>query len=63
MGKMISRYNLFFISLLIIILIINSKPYDYLMGEKDKISDMLKSREGVTRYQDRLLRGHYGVYA
>ena len=37
--------------------------HDYLMGEKDKISDMLKTREGVQRYQDRLLRGHYGVYA
>ena len=33
MFKRLSKYNLFFISLLIIFLIINSKPYDYLLGE------------------------------
>ena len=33
MFKRISKYNLSFIFLLIIFLIINSKPYDYLMGE------------------------------
>ena len=36
---------------------------DYMIGEKDKIADMLKTREGTERYQYRLLCGHYGVYS
>lgn len=37
--------------------------HDYMMGESEKISDMLKTRDGTDRFQTRIMRGYYGVYS
>ena len=36
---------------------------DYMISEKIKIAEMLKTNEGTERFQSSLLRSYYGVYA